>query len=112
MLIKDFLQDCIELIPTTVDDGEGGRYTEWADGSTFTAAIVRDTTSQARIADREGFAASYTVTCPEYVLPFHGVIRASDGHIYRITSEGIKPPACASFDFNQYFAERWELNGD
>lgn len=94
-------------------DGEGGFKVRWEDGAEFKAAVVQDTTLQAKIAEKEGVTSTYTVTTiRDVALDFHDVIkRKKDGMIFRITSEaGMKmSPRVSGLDMAQVSAERWEL---
>ena len=79
----------------------------------FDAAIVKDTSLEARIAEKEGLTNTYTVTTsPNAALEFHDVFkRVRDGQVFRVTSNGddVRPPSVATFDFEQVSAEEWEL---
>lgn len=104
---------CVFMIPTKTPDGSGGWITDWAEGESLSAAIVRDTSMEARIAEAAGTVNVYTVTVPRSVrLPFHAVIkRLTDGKTFRITSdnEEKKTPNCTALDMAQSTAEEWRL---
>ena len=112
-LIDTMKETCTMLDKTTVSDGMGGFVQQWADGATFTAAIVKDNTTQGRIAEKQGVTELYTVTVDKgLTLDFHDVFRRdSDGAIFRVTSNitDSKTPAVATFAFGQVSAERWVL---
>ncbi len=114
MLIDEFKVACTLLERRSVSDGEGGFTTSWVDGAEFQAAIVRDTTATVRIAEQEGFTNVYTVTVGRNVpLEFHDVFRrASDGQVFRVTSnaDDVQTPSVASFQFQQVSAEEWTLS--
>ena len=61
-LVDNFKVPCTLLERSRVPDGEGGWTTGWADGPTFQAAIVRNSSLAARVAEREGLTNVYTVT--------------------------------------------------
>ena len=94
-----------------------GTYTNtWTDGVEFDAAITKDSTLAARVAEKEGVTEVYTVTVAKgFPLEFHDVFRReSDGLTYRITSN-IKDNETtnrASFSIGQVSAERWDLPND
>ena len=98
---------------TSVPDGIGGFTHSWVEGAAFQAAIVKDNTMEARIAEKEGVTEVYTVTVSKTLpLEFHDVFkRVTDGAIFRVTSNvtDSKTPSVASFQFGQVSAERWEL---
>lgn len=106
-------EPCTLLEKKRVPDGEGGFTTEWSDGPSFKAAIVLDTSTAARVAEKEGVTNLYTVTTSTNAsLDFHDVFRReSDGQVFRVTSkEGDKvTPKVASFQFAQVSAEEWVL---
>ena len=102
---------CVRLERDEAPDGEGGVTVTWREGEAFVAAIVRDTSSEARIAEAAGVANTYTVTGPES-LSFGDVFRrVSDGQAFRVTSNGDDgaAPACATFSFFQSTAKEWGL---
>lgn len=113
-LIDAFKGPCVVMAASKVPDGEGGFTTAWREGAEFEAAIVRDTSLGARIAERDGLANTYTVTVPAGApLEFHDVFRRkSDGQVFRVTSNGDdrRTPPAASFRFEQVSAEEWGLS--
>lgn len=112
-LIDVMMEDCTMLDRRTVADGLGGFVTEWVDGASFQAAIVKNNTLDARVAEKQGVTELYTVTVPKgLVLQFHDVFRrSSDGEIFRVTGNTIdsETPIVASFQIGQVSAERWTL---
>lgn len=113
MLIDAFKSDCVMLDKRSVPDGIGGFTHEWVEGAAFSAAIVKDNTLEARVAEKEGVTEVYTVTTDKALeLDYHDVFkRLSDGQVFRVTSRitDSKTPKVASFAFGQVNAERWEL---
>jgi hypothetical protein len=112
-LMNQYVEDCTLLEKVRVSDGEGGWTTTWTDGMPFRAAIAYDSTLNARIAEKEGMKALYTVTTEKSApLDFHDVFRReSDGQVFRVTSDGtdVMTPASASFQVSQVNAEEWSL---
>jgi len=112
-LIDDFKVTCTLLEKTRVPDGEGGWAVTWADGMQFKAAIVHNTTIDARVAEKEGMTSTFTVTTEKNMaLDFHDVFRReTDGDIFRVTSDSqdVQTPSRASFQFAQVSAEKWSL---
>lgn len=113
-LIDAFEEPCVVMDEAKVPDGEGGFTTAWREGAEFDAAIVRDTSLEARIAERDGLTNTYTVTASaDAALEFHDVFkRKSDGQVFRVTSNGDdrRTPSAASFQFEQVTAEEWSLS--
>lgn len=112
-LLDDYMYDCVILNETIVDDGYGGHVTKWPEGATFKAAIDLNTSMQARIGEKQGVTALYTITTSkDLVLTYHKVIkRLSDGKIFRVTSNGTDKhtPKSATLNMTQVSAEEWEL---
>lgn len=110
-LIDAFKEECTLLERTRVPDGEGGWTTAWVDGPTFQAAIVLDSSMNARLAEAEGVTGLFTVTTDRNVeMEFHDAFRrTSDGQVFRVTKVNDSTPGVATFQFNQYQAESWEL---
>ena len=104
------------LDKTTAEDGYGGYVTTWTEGASFKAAIVLDTSIEARRAEKEGVTGLYTVTTVKALnLQYHDVFRrVSDSKIFRVTSDGDdkKTPNSASLNMRQVSGEEWEpVNG-
>lgn len=112
-LLSEALENCTILDKRTVNDGYGGFDTTWVDGASFYAAIVLDSSMQARVAEKAGVTALYTVTTSKNInLQYHDVFRReSDSKIFRVTSDGDdkKTPASATLDMRQVSAEEWSL---
>lgn len=112
-LIDSFKERCTLVEKVREPDGEGGWTVRWSDGPSFDAAIVTDTTLNARVAEKEGMTSVYTVTTDRSTpLEFHDVFRReSDGKVFRVTSDSSdkETPDVASFQFHQVNAEEWQL---
>lgn len=112
-LVDEFKVPCVLMEQRRISDGEGGFITSWADSGEFMAAISRDMTMVARVAEQEGLRNVYTVTTSRNLgLKFHDVFRrVSDGQIFRVTSnaDDKRTPDVATFEFEQVSAEEWQL---
>lgn len=112
-LLDEAMEKCIMIDKRTVSDGYGGYTTEWVDGAEFTAAIVLDSSLQAKVAEQQGVTGIYTITTRKALnLQFHDVFRRkSDGKIFRVTSDGDDKhtPASAGLNMRQVSAEEWSL---
>lgn len=112
MLWETFFTDCTMQSKTTVSDGQGGVTTDWTNGSTFKAAIVKSNTAVERVAERQGAKAGYIITTPiDIVLKFHDVFkRDKDSKLFIVTSDATdtSPPEFATFKFNQVTAEEFK----
>lgn len=112
-LLTEAMAPCVMLDRTTASDGYGGIITVWNDGAAFEAAIVLDSSMQARTAAVQGVTSLYTVTTRKALnLQYHDVFRrVSDGKIFRVTSDGDdkKTPGSAALNMRQVSAEEWSL---
>lgn len=113
-LVDNFKVPCVLMEKSRVSDGEGGWVTAWSEGEPFDAAIVRDSTLAARVAEREGLTNVYTVTTSRKTpLEFHDVFkRLSDGQVFRVTSNGddVRSPEVSTLDIQNVSAEEWTLS--
>lgn len=114
-LLEDALETCVMIDKTTVPDGYGGYISTYAEGAEFKAAIVFDTSMQARTAEKEGVTSLYTVTTSRALtLEYHDIFkRVRDGKVFRVTSDGDDKftPASTALDMRQVTAEEFILNG-
>ena len=112
-LIDCMMVPCVVMVPHREPDGSGGFNTTWTDGKKIMAAINRDSSTEARIAEAAGTVRAYTVTVYRDVhLKYHDVIkRLSDGETFRITSDNgeKQTPRCTALDMAQSTAEAWRL---
>lgn len=111
-LLSEAMEKCIMQDKVTESDGRGGFITSWTDGAEFDAAIVYNSSMQARMAEAQGVKSLYTITTAKNVnLQFHDVLkRASDGKKFRVTSDGDdnKTPQSASLNMRQVTAEEFK----
>lgn len=112
-LFETMMEPCHIMDRITVSDGMGGYETQWTEGAGILCAIGKDSTTQGRIAEKEGVSEVYTITThKDIVLNYHDVIkRDSDGQILRVTSNAKdnQSPAVATFSMAQVSAEAWSL---
>lgn len=113
-LLSEAMEKCILLNKSSVPDGYGGRRDIWQESDfDFDAAIVFDTSLEARRAEKEGVTSLYTVTTEKSIkLEYHDVFkRISDNKIFRVTSDGDDKytPASATLNMRQVTAEEWNL---
>lgn len=112
-LLQDALEPFVMMDKTTAPDGYGGYVATWADGASFDAAATVDTSMQARIGEKQGVTAIYTITTGKNMnLQYHDVVRrVSDSKIFRVTSDGDdkKTPNSAMLNMRQVTAEEWSI---
>ena len=115
-LIDEYMEmsgGCVMLDKRTASDGIGGYKITYVEGAEFSAAITLDTSIQARVAEKQGVTALYTVTTSRAMnLQYHDIFqRKSDNKVFRVTSDGddkLTPPS-ATLDMRQVSAEEYEL---
>ena len=111
-LLDEAMERCTVLNRQTTLDEYGGFTNTWVEGAVFDAAIVFDTSIEARQAEAQGVHSLYTVTTRRgIVLHYHDVFRRGrDGKLFRVTSDGDDKytPKSASLDMRQVTAV--ELN--
>ena len=112
-LLDDAMETCVIMDKTTQPDGYGGYISTYREGAQFNAAIVFDTSIEARAADKEGVTSLYTVTTSKALtLEYHDVFkRLRDNKVFRVTSDGDDKftPASATLDMRQVTAEEFSL---
>ena len=112
-LLDEAMEKCIILNKSIIEDGYGGYDTVWADGAKFECAVSLDTSTEARIALKQGVTALYTITTSKALnLQYHDVFkRISDGKVFRVTSDGddVYTPNSATLDMRVVSAEEWAL---
>ena len=61
-LLEEYMQKCVMVDKRTTSDGIGGYNTSWVDGAEFMAAIVLDSSLEAKVAEKQGVTGLYTIT--------------------------------------------------
>ena len=112
-LYESMMEDAILMDRATEADGMGGFIVRWTEGAPIKAVFGKNSSMQARIAEKEGVKEVYTLTTYSNVrLSFHDVVkRVKTGQTYRVTSnvEDNETPAVATFSMAQVAAEVWNL---
>lgn len=112
-LLDEAMTECVLLNKTIQSDGYGGYYATWSDGVSFNAAIVLNTSMQAKIGQQMGVTGLYTITTRKQLnLQYHDVFRrVKDGQIFRVTSDGDdkNTPESATLNMRQVSAEEFKL---
>lgn len=112
-LYETMMVPCTRMEKRRVPDGAGGWDWQWTDGEQFNAVVHKDSTMQARIAEKQGVTELYTITTDRnHPLEFHDVFRRnSDGLILRVTSNAVdnQSPVFSGIDISQVTAEVWNL---
>lgn len=113
-LIGKIETECVMMNRKSIPNEIGGFDNVWVESeAVFKAAITKDTTLAARVAEKEGVTEVYTITVPKGLpLEFHDVVkRLEDGATFRVMSniKDSETPPSASFQIGVVSAERYEL---
>ena len=109
-LLSDFGKICVFKEKIRTPDGESGYYIEWTDGAEFTVYQARDTSMEARTAEKQGVTSVYSVLVDKDVPIEYGDYfkEKESGTVYRVTSnpDEKQAPKSASFTLKFFTAER------
>lgn len=112
-LIDSMSTACTMLDRTTQSDSVFGMVTTYRDGAKFRAAIGKDSSMEARLAEKQGVTEVYSVIVKRgFPLQYHDVFRRdSDGAIFRVTSNitDSEAPDVSTVQIGKVTAERWVL---
>lgn len=112
-LVDNAMEKTFIMDKTTIKDSYGGVKTVYKTGAEINVAYSFDDSTAARVAEQEGVSNRYTLTTRKNInLQYHDVImRARDGKIFRITSDGDDnlTPSTSSLNMRQVEAEEWEI---
>lgn len=112
-LLDDFSRVCVIMEKTRKPDAESGYITTWTEGAEFIDYQARDTSMEARIAEKQGVTSVYSALVDKAVPIEYGDYYKDkeSGVIYRVTSdpEEKQAPKSASFPLKYFTAERAEL---
>ena len=112
-LIETMMEDCVFLNRVKVDDPVGGYKDTYQDGITFKAAVIKNNTTEMKLAEKDGVSEIFTiVTDKSMTLDYHDVFRrSSDGAIFRVTSRSVDStaPEASTVKIAKVTAEGWVL---
>jgi hypothetical protein len=112
-LIESMMEPFVYLNRVKVDDSVGGYKDEYQEGVKFDAAVIKNTSTQAVIAEKNGISEIFTIVVNKTLsLEYHDVIkRLSDGAIFRVTSNTVDStaPVASTVPIAKVTAERWVL---
>ena len=113
MLLDSMMEKCRIMNHVRLDDDYGGYTDTWTEGASFDATIIKNSTTEALIAEKQGVSELYTVVVKKgFTLSFHDVFkRVSDGQIFRVTSnvKDSEAPEASSVKIAKVTAEKWVL---
>ena len=112
-LIYEMMETCHLYNKAIVDDPYGSHSTTYTKGATFDAAVIKNSSTEAIVAEKQGVAEIYTVVTKQgFELDYHDVFRRiSDGAIFRVTSRTTDSTAhpASTVKIARVTAERWVL---
>ena len=112
-LLTEMMEKCVLMDRRTASDGAFGRAETYVEGAPFEAVIVKDSTTEGRLAEKLGVTEVYTVVTQKgFGLDYHEVFkRLSDGAIFRVTSNQTdsEAPQRSTVQIGKVTAERWVL---
>lgn len=112
-MLDSFRYECVLLEHVRVSDGMGGSEMTWKDGMSFDMVFERDSSTEALIAEQQGFTRTYRGYVQKTMqLKYHDVLRReADGKIFRVTDDGDDnyTPDTSTMDSRCVVMERWEL---
>ncbi len=112
-LISEMMEPCKILNRIRQDDPYGSWTDVWQEGASFNATIIKNSTTEALVAEKQGISEIFTVvTAKGFPLAYHDVFkRVSDNAIFRVTSDSTdsEAPARSTVKIEKVTAERWEL---
>lgn len=115
-LLSSMAEECRFMNHIREDDDVGSSVDYWTEGSKFLATIVKNSTTEAVVAEREGITEIFTVVVKKGVsLDYHDVFkRLSDGQIFRVTSatKDSEAPEASTVRIARVTAEKWVLQSD
>ena len=111
-LLDSMMDECCILNHIREDDPYGGYTEQWVDGATFDATIIKNTTTEAQIAAKQGIDELFTVVVKKggLKLYFHDAFkRKSDNQVFRVTSNQTdsEAPEASTVKIAKVTAEKW-----
>lgn len=112
-LVDSMMEECTMVDKRSTSDGLGGFKSEWVDGAKFKAAVVKNNSLDAKVAEKSGVTEIYTITVARGTpLEYHDIFRRnSDGAVFRVTSniKDSESPKISSFAYGSVSAERYAI---
>ena len=112
-LLSSMMEKCKILNRVRVDDAYGSYTETWTEGATFDATIIKNSTTEAVIAEKQGITEIFTVvTGKNFPLDYHDAFkRVSDGQVFRVTSNAkdSEAPEMSTVQITKVTAEKWVL---
>jgi len=111
-LLDSMMESCTMMDRITSGDGVFGRNDRYVPGATFKATIIKDNSTEALIAEKQGVTEMFTVVTQKgFGLEYRDIfIRNSDNAIFRVTSNQVdsEAPKASSVKIGKVTAEKLE----
>ena len=112
-LLDEYARPCVLMDKQRVQNDEGGFETVWVEGAPFMNYQARDSSMEARVAEKQGVTSVYSVLVDKAVPIEYGDYfkDKESGVFYRVTSrpDETQAPKSASFHLKFFTAERADL---
>lgn len=112
-MIFDMMETCHIYNKAVVDDSYGSTTKTYTKGAAFNAAIIKNSSTEAIVAEKQGVTEIYTVvTVQGFELDYHDVFRRqSDGAFFIVDSpaKDTEPPARSTVKIRKVTAEPWKI---
>jgi len=112
-LLNSMMEKCKFLNHVRTDDAYGSYTEAWTEGASFDAAIIKNSTTEALIAEKQGVEELFTVVVKKGTsLVYHDAFkRLSDNQVFRVTSNvtDSEAPGASSVKIAKVTAEKWVL---
>lgn len=113
MLLDSMMEKCRIMNHVREDDPYGSSVDRWPEGASFDATIIKNSTTEATIAEKQGIDEIFTVVVKKsFPLDYHDVFkRLSDGQIFRVTSmtRDSEAPEASTVKIAKVTAEKWVI---
>lgn len=112
-LIAEMMVPCKLMNHIRTDDPYGGYSETWAEGASFQAAVIKNNTTEAILAEKQGVTETFTiVTNKPFRLEYHDIFkRVEDGQLFRVTGNTVdsEAPKRSTVPISKVTAEKWEI---
>ena len=112
-LIFDIMVGCHIYNKAIVDDAYGTAQKRYSKGAAFNAAVIKNTETEAIVAEKQGVTEIYTVVTEQgFELDYHDIFkRDKEGDFFIVTGRAhdTEPPAMSTVKISKVQAEPWKV---
>lgn len=109
-LLDNMMDQCRIMNHIREDDPYGSQTERWTEGATFFATIIKDSTTEATIAERQGVKEIFKIVVKKgFRLNYHDVFkRLSDDQLFRVTGnvKDSEAPEASTIKIGKVTAEK------